>query len=191
MSTISPKLHHVTFKTARLDEMVDWYGTVLGSRVMFRNEVAAWTSNDEANHRIAFLAVPGLHDDPEKIRRTGMHHCAFEYKDFADLMSSFERLRDGGVTPAFCLNHGMTISIYYRDPDGNFVELQCDAFGDWSASGEFMRQPEFAANPIGVFFDAEKVHAAHLAGDRFAALHQKMRAEQFLPAVIPNIGLPD
>ena len=95
-TSIRPSLHHVTMKTSRLDEMIEWYGLVLGTQVQFRNEVAAWTSNDEANHRIAFLAVPGLGDDADKIRHNGMHHCAFEYASFADLMSSYGRLREAG-----------------------------------------------------------------------------------------------
>ena len=80
--------------------------------------------------RIAFLAVPGLSDDNEKPRHNGMHHCAFEYGSFQDLMASFDRMRKEGIEPAFCLDHGMTISLYYRDPEGNFVELQSDIFGD-------------------------------------------------------------
>ena len=28
----------------------------------------------------------------------------------------------------------MTLSYYYKDPDGNRVELQIDGFGDWPAS---------------------------------------------------------
>ncbi len=94
--------------------------------------MGAWTTNDAANHRIAFLAVPGLSDDADKVRHNGMHHCAFEYDSFADLMASFDRLRQASVEPAFCLDHGMTISLYYKDPEGNFVELQSDSFSDWN-----------------------------------------------------------
>ena len=75
---IKPKLHHVTMKTSHLDEMLAWYGKVIGAKVQFRDQVAAWTTNDTANHRIAFLAVPGLADDPQKISHNGMHHTAFE-----------------------------------------------------------------------------------------------------------------
>ena len=28
---IKPKLHHVTIKTSRLDEMIAWYGQVIGA----------------------------------------------------------------------------------------------------------------------------------------------------------------
>ena len=123
---VRPSLHHVNIKTSRLDEMIKWYGLVVGTQVQFRYETGAWTTNDGANHRIAFLAVPGLSDDADKVRHNGMHHCAFEYGSFAELMSTYDRLRQSGVEPAFSLDHGMTMSLYYKDPDGNFVELQSD-----------------------------------------------------------------
>ncbi len=192
MNVIKPALHHVTLKTRRLDEMLNWYGEVLGGRVLFRNELAAWTSNDDANHRVAFLAMPGLSEDPAKVRHVGMHHMAFEYSGIDDLLSSYERLAARGIAPAFCLDHGMTVSIYYRDPEENFVELQCDCFGDWKTSAEWMRSSaDFAANPIGVFFDPDKVVAARKAGTGFEALHEGMRGGRYLPEVVPNIGLPE
>lgn len=189
--TIKPVLHHVTIKTSRLPEMVDWYRLVIGARVQFQDDNNAWMTNDEANHRIAFLSVPGLQDDPDKIRHNGMHHSAFEYGGFADLMSSYERLNSAGVLPAFALDHGMTISLYYQDPEGNFVELQSDSFGDWTRSSEWMRtSPDFKSNPIGTFFDPEKVSNAHTAGRPFDTLQPAIRAGEFLPATIPSIGLP-
>jgi catechol 2,3-dioxygenase len=188
---IRPKLHHVTFKTSRLDEMIAWYETLIGVKVQFRDQTAAWTTNDAANHRIAFLAVPGLSDDAQKTRHNGMHHCAFEYDSFDDLMSSFDRLRKAGIEPAFCLDHGITISLYYRDPEGNFVELQSDVFGDWAKSGEFMRtSADFAANPIGTFFDPARVYSALKSGADFKTLQKSMRAGDYQPDKIPTIGLP-
>lgn len=188
---LRPSLHHVTMKTSRLDEMVDWYALVVGAQVQFRNELAAWTTNDEANHRIAFLAVPGLSDDTDKIRHNGMHHCAFEFDSFADLMSTFNRLRKAGIEPAFCLDHGMTISIYYRDPEANYVELQSDVFSDWKRSSEYMRtSPVFAENPIGVFFDPARVYETYRSGTDFKTLQKAMSAGAYEPDPIPNIGLP-
>ena len=242
-----PPWHHVNLKTSRLDEMIAWYGTVIGAKVQFRNQIAAWTTNDEANHRIAFLAVPGLSDDEQKTKHNGvhhcafecdsfddlmtsfdrlrkagidpafcldhgitfaawttndeanhriaflavpglsddeqktkhngMHHCAFECDSFDDLMTSFDRLRKAGIDPAFCLDHGITISLYYRDPEGNFVELQSDVFGDWAKSGDFMRtSPDFAANPIGTFFDPARVYAALKLGADLKTLQSCARS---------------
>jgi catechol-2,3-dioxygenase len=188
---VRPSLHHVNIKTSRLDEMIKWYGFVVGTQVQFRYETGAWTTNDGANHRIAFLAVPGLSDDADKVRHNGMHHCAFEYGSFAELMSTYDRLRQSGVEPVFSLDHGMTMSLYYKDPDGNFVELQSDNFSDWKLSAEYMREsPQFAANPIGVFFDPARVYETFKSGTDFETLEKAVYAGAFLPDPIPNIGLP-
>ena len=191
MAVIKPAFHHVTLKTSRLQEMVDWYRIVIGVEVRFQDEYNAWTSNDAANHRVAFLSVPGLDDDPDKVKHNGLHHSAFEYACFDDLMSSYERMKEEGIQPAFCLDHGMTISLYYKDPEGNYVELQSDSFGDWAKSTEWMRtSPDFKANPIGTFFDPERVLQAHKTGQPFSTLQPAIRAGEFLPDPIPGIGLP-
>ena len=188
---IRPAFHHVTIKTSHLQEMVDWYVSVVGAKVNFQDANNAWTSNDEANHRIAFLSVPGLEEDPDKTKHNGMHHSAFEYASFADLMASYNRLKGDGIRPAFCLDHGLTISLYYKDPEGNFVELQSDNFGDWKRSTEFMRTSlDFQRNPIGTFFDPEKVYQAFQAGGSFETLQPAIRAGEFSSAVIPEMGLP-
>jgi catechol 2,3-dioxygenase len=141
--------------------------------------------------RIAFLAVPGLSDDADKVRHNGMHHCAFEFESFDDLMNNFDRLRVAGVEPAFCLDHGMTISLYYKDPEANFVELQSDVFSDWKLSSDYVRtSPEFAENPIGVFFDPARVYDTFKSGTDFQALKRSIRAGDYVPKPIPNIGLP-
>lgn len=189
-AVIHPTFHHFNLKTTRLQEMIDWYATVVGAEVNFQDDVGAWLTNDAANHRIALLAFPGFADDPEKDTRTGLHHTAFEYGSFEDLNASYVRLRDAGIEPAFCLDHGMTFSYYYKDPDGNHVELQVDDFGDWKASGEWMRtSPDFAANPIGVFVDPAQVAEAAAAGTPFAEIHSRAMAGEFAPPAAP-IDIP-
>lgn len=191
MNTIRPTLHHVTFKTIRLQEMIDWYKVVLGVKVQFQDAHNAWTTNDDANHRIAFLQVPGLSEDPEKTRHCGMHHSAFEYASFADLMLSYERMKAEGIVPSVSVDHGLTTSFYYRDPDGNFVELQSDNFGDWAKSSEWMRtSPVFAANPIGIVFDPDKVSRAFSTGRSHEDLRAAIREGEFAPEHIGDTGLP-
>jgi catechol 2,3-dioxygenase len=69
--------------------------------------------------------------------------------------------------------------------------LQSDNFSDWKLSGEFMRSsPQFAANPIGVFFDPSRVYEAFQSGTNFATLQKTVYAGAFSPDPIPNIGLP-
>ena len=187
----TPTFHHVNLKTTRLDEMIVWYGQVAGLKVNHKAAVGAWLTNDAANHRLALLVMPGLTDDPAKDAHAGLHHTAFEFASFGDLYENFVRLRAIGIRPQLCLDHGMTTSMYYADPDKNLVELQVDNFGDWEKSAEWMRtSPEFAANPIGVFFDPDKVYDALRAGRTAADLHAAVMAGQFLPQPLPNVGPP-
>lgn len=50
--------------------------------------------------------------------------------------------------------------------------------------------PDFAANPIGTFFDPAKVYDAFKAGTEFKTLQKAIRDGAYLPNPIPNIGLP-
>jgi len=44
---------------------------------------------------------------------------AFEFSLLDELFETFARLRTLGITPSLCIDHGMTISLYYADPDRN------------------------------------------------------------------------
>src|ERR1700751_3371842 len=190
-AVIHPRFHHVNLKTTRLQEMIDFYRTLVGAEVIFQDQIGAWLSNDGANHRVALLASPNFVDDPEKETRTGMHHSAFEYASFKELNSSYLRLKQHEITPALCLDHGMTLSYYYADPDGNHVELQVDCFGDRARSKDWMRSsPEFEANPIGMFVDPEQIAVDHRAGLSFAEIHAKAMAGGYAPAQAP-VEIPE
>jgi catechol 2,3-dioxygenase len=192
MTAVShPTFHHVNLKTTRLQAMIDFYRELVGAEVVFQDQLGAWLSNDEANHRIALLAFPNFVEDPEKASRTGMHHSAFEYPTFEEMNADYLRLRDEGITPALCLDHGMTFSYYYADPDGNNVELQVDCFGDWAKSKAWMRaSQQFKANPIGQLVDPERVAAAHAEGLGFAEIHAKAMAGAYAPDQGP-VALPE
>jgi catechol 2,3-dioxygenase len=186
-----PTFHHVNLKTTRLQEMIDWYSALVGAEVLFRYDLGAWLSNDQANHRIALLAFPGFADDPEKETRTGLHHTAFEYASFEDLNAGYLRLRAEGIVPEFCLDHGMTFSYYYRDPDGNHVELQVDTFGDWSRSSAWMRDSlGFQGDPLGKFVDPDRVAPAFAEGASFDEIHAKAMAGDLAPELAP-VELPE
>lgn len=189
---VAPTFHHTTFTTLRLDEMVAWYEKVAGLTPVFYGEGGAWLTNDDANHRIALLSPPGLKHPVDKGRTTGLHHTAFEYATFDQWLDNYGRLRDLGITPFLNLDHGMTMSMYYQDPDGNGVEIQVDAFGDWAESKSWMYfSAEFASDPIGAHFDPEKLYQAREAGLGFEEIHRRTRAGEYAPAVIPEIYLPE
>lgn len=186
-----PRLHHVNLKTNRLGELIDWYGTVLGMEVVHRFPGGAWLSNDDANHRIAILASPNVVDHPDRVTHSGMHHMAFEYDSMGDLLETWARLRERGIRPHMVLDHGMTMSFYFVDPDGNSLELQADEFGDWAKSKEFMRSSaEFEADPIGRFVDPDRLLDAYREGATDAELHERAYAGEFQPADTPDIRFP-
>ena len=188
---IHPKFHHLNLKTTRLQEMVDFYSTLVGAEVIHQDDLGAWLSNDDANHRIALLAFPNFTDDPEKENHTGLHHSAFEYASFDELNASYLRLKEAGIAPAFCIDHGMTFSYYYADPDGNNIELQVDCFGDWAASTEWMRtSDEFKANPIGQFVDPDRVAADHANEVSFDEIHAKAMVGGYAPGEAP-VAVPE
>ncbi len=189
-AVVNPTLHHINLKTTRLQEIIDWYGLVVGMRVNHQFEGGAWLSNDNANHRLALLTAP--EEDPQKLRHAGLHHSAFEYPSMNDLLDTYVRLKGHGIVPHACLDHGMTMSFYYVDPDGNSVELQYDEYGDWAKSTEFIRTaPEFKENPIGVPVDPDLVVAARDAGATRDDLHARAYAGEFAPREPLDLRLPD
>jgi len=190
-ATSTPVLHHVNLKTTRLDEMVDWYGEVTGMRPNFRSPVIAFLTNDRANHRIALIGLPGIVRDPDKIAHDGIHHTAFEFETLEQLLASYTRLAAKGIRPHMVLDHGLTMSFYYVDPDGNSVELQVDNFADWAASTEWMTtSPDFAGDPIGKFVDADKLVEARAAGAGAAEIHRRAYAGEYAPDGPPDLRLP-
>jgi catechol 2,3-dioxygenase len=133
-----------------------------------------------------------MSDGVDKDSHTGIHHMASELSSVDELFVNFARLRTLGISPPVCLDQGLTISMYYADPDRNVVELQVDNFHDWEKSSEYIRNSqEFAANPIGVLFDPGRAYNAFKTGKTHEELHRAMMAGQFMPdAPPPFIGLP-
>jgi hypothetical protein len=82
------------------------------------------------------------------------------------------------ILPLAPVRHGITLSLYYADPDGNSMEFQVDVL-DVEAANAFMNGPEFAANPVGDTFDPEVVLAAIKAGQPLVPL--VLRADQSAP----------
>jgi len=161
------KLAHVVRRTTRLEEMIAWYETVLAARVVHRDDMLAFLTYDDEHHRIAIARIPGLEDGSQMA--AGTDHIAFTYEDLGDLLNTWARLRAEGIEPYWCLNHGPTTSMYYKDPDGNKVELQIDNF-DTDETNRWMGSGEFAQNPIGIIFEPEELLARYRSGEPLETL---------------------
>jgi len=157
------KLAHIVLATRRFDESIHWWSVVLGARVMFRNALLCFLSYDDEHHRLALINTANF--SPKRRESVGLDHVAFTFGSLGDLLHTYERLKRHGLRPEWCINHGPTTSMYYRDPDGIQAELQVDNFATaeeleaWFASGAFVE------NSIGVEFDPEHLLERHKAGE--------------------------
>jgi catechol-2,3-dioxygenase len=159
-------LAHVVRRTSRFEEMVKWYQIVLGARVVHSDGMLAFLTYDHEHHRIAIAQIPGLDEQPAMA--AGTDHIAFTHADLGDLLYTYARLKREGIEPYWCINHGPTTSMYYKDPDGSRIEFQVDNFPTAEEGNAWMRGGEFAVNPIGVIFDRHAAGALQ-AGDRRGA----------------------
>jgi catechol-2,3-dioxygenase len=157
------RLAHIVRRTSRFDEMLHWYQTVLGAQIVHADEVLAFLTYDDEHHRIAIARIPGLEDQPPLA--AGTDHVAFTHADLGDLLYTYARLKSEGIEPYWCINHGPTTSMYYKDPDANRIELQVDNFPTAGETNRWIRSGDFAKNPIGVVFDPEDLLARYRAGE--------------------------
>lgn len=148
------KFAHIVFRTSQYQEMLDWYKIVLEAEVVIETDTLSFITYDDEHHRIGIAKIPGLSEQSQ--RSAGVEHCAFTYASLDDLVSTYERLRFEGIEPYWCINHGPTLSFYYRDPDMNQVELQIDIFDDIESVNEWFLKSDFDLNPIGVKFDPQE-----------------------------------
>jgi catechol 2,3-dioxygenase-like lactoylglutathione lyase family enzyme len=171
------KLAHIVFQTNQIPAMRDWYCAVLGGHVIYENDHLSFVTYDDEHHRVAFLNFGPLapretHTElgPKTTEQPGLHHTAFTFASLPELLDTYGQLKARGIRPFFCVNHGPTTSMYYRDPDGNRVELQIDNFATAEEGQAWMHSPAFDRNPIGVEYDPDELVRKFASGVPVAAL---------------------
>lgn len=157
MNRIRPaRFVHVVYRTHRFQQMIDWYQKVFDAKIQYQNPALAFLTYDEEHHRVALgnldLVDPNS-TEKDRAGKVGVDHVAYTYASLHDLLENWEQLKAMGIEPYWCLHHGITISLYYADPDGNQMEFQVDSYKTVEEANEFMHGPGFLANPMGVEFD--------------------------------------
>ena len=168
MPRIRPvKFVHVVYRTRRFQEMIRWYENVFAAKVQYQNPVLAFLTYDDEHHRFAFanleiLQPKGAENDRQG--SIGVDHVAYTYRSLSELFDNYAQLKEQSIMPYWCIHHGITVSMYYGDPDGNQMEFQVDSFPSNDQANEFMRGLGFDTNPIGVEYDPEDWLAQMKAG---------------------------
>jgi len=168
MSATPRALAHVVYRTRRFAEMLDWYRTVFGAKVQHKNPAMAFLTFDDEHHRFAFLDLSVVNPDgaePGTKTWVGVDHLGWTFGSLEDLFSNYAECKAAGIEPYWCVHHGVTISMYYADPDGNQMEFQVDAFDTAEECNAYISGAPFEVNPVGVEFNPEEwLSAVHKGG---------------------------
>ncbi len=167
MPCIRPtKFAHVFYRTRRFEQMLHWYETVFDARVQYQNPGLAFLTYDDEHHRFAFANMSLFQPDGAETDRLGVigvDHVAYAYASLHDLFENYAQLKEEGISPYWCIHHGITVSMYYADPDGNQMEFQIDSFSSSEDANAFINA-RFSDNPVGVEYDPEDWLARLRAG---------------------------
>jgi catechol 2,3-dioxygenase len=118
----------VVLKVRDIERSKKFYTEVLGLDIMQFEpaiKMAFFASNGRDYNEIAAIEVePTAPESPAGA--VGLSHVAFRLGDHAHLHAANADLKQHGVTIVSAVDHGVTKSVYFRDPDGHLLEIYCD-----------------------------------------------------------------
>jgi catechol 2,3-dioxygenase len=127
--TADSRVHvgHVHLKVADLERALSFYAGILGLEVTQRmGDAAAFLSAGGYHHHIALNTWESLGGSPAPPGTTGLYHTAIVYPTRAALAHALQRVLRAHIPIEGAADHGVSQSVYLRDPDNNGVELYWD-----------------------------------------------------------------
>ncbi len=120
------KLGHIVFKVRDDAKSRDFYTRTVGLKVAHEDleRGAVFLSFGEAHHELALFQLAT--GEAADTTQPGLHHMAWQLGNFEELQAAYRELKALGVPIESTVDHHVTRSIYFPDPDGNRVELYCD-----------------------------------------------------------------
>ena len=117
-------LQHVNIYVRNAERSKEWYEDMLGLHTYeYRPGWAAFMSADtEQSHEVALMQ---LGDDAplQQKGQVGLNHMAWRLESLDDLKDFYQRIKAKGWPIEHISDHGISLGIYLRDPDGNGVEV--------------------------------------------------------------------
>jgi catechol 2,3-dioxygenase len=121
------RIGHVNLKVSNVERSLAFYEGVLGLEVTKRiGDEAAFLAYEGYHHDICINTWQSRGGQPPPQNTTGLFHFAIVYADRDDLRDAFRRVKAAGIEIEAAVDHGVSESIYLRDPDQNGVELYWD-----------------------------------------------------------------
>ncbi|MEI6321268.1 MAG: VOC family protein [Pseudomonadota bacterium] len=175
----APQFSEVVLKTSNFARLKDWYENLLQVKAFFvRDDAkqASWTGAwgiafIRLYHQHPYTQVLGLFEVPAVSGKAdglkgepGLHHMQLRHQGLDHLFSRFEALRAQGIVPERAWNHGPGTSFYYRDPDGNMVELSAVNYADEEAYLAYYRSESYRRNVSGIEIDPGEYVARYRSG---------------------------
>lgn len=126
------RLGHVVLKVREQKRAEAFYEGILGLRIVGRLDEMNMTFFTLGDHHDFAIAAVG--DGPKADERSpGLLHVAFKIgESLEDLRAAKDELESRGLR-VFPMDHGVSQSLYFADPDGNTVELYVDTSDEWKA----------------------------------------------------------
>lgn len=118
---------HIGIFVHDLARMEDFYSRVLGFTVTDRgvargNRIVFTTWDPKEHHQM--VLVEGR---PENLLFNHINQMSFRVSSVEELQTAWRQVKDeAGVHDLYGTNHGNAWSMYFRDPEGNRVEIFCD-----------------------------------------------------------------
>lgn len=120
------KLGHIVLKVRDARKSKEFYTRALGLKVAHEDYTrgAVFLSFGEQHHELALFQL-ATGETPDA-KQPGLHHAAWQLGSFEELQAAYRELVDLGIPVESTVEHNVTRSVYFPDPDGNRVELYCD-----------------------------------------------------------------
>jgi catechol 2,3-dioxygenase len=121
---------HVVLKVRDLERSTAFYQGVLGFRKVgeIPGRMAFFTATGSNHHDLAVMAVGRNAPDPPP-GAVGLYHVAIRLPSDDHVRRAFRALSEAGAEVVGASDHGVSHSLYLKDPDGIELELYADVPG--------------------------------------------------------------
>lgn len=131
------RIGHVNLSVSDLGRSLAFYRDHVGMSVTKLLDEAAFLSLGGYHHDLCINTWRSKEGAPGPKGATGLYHFAITYGDLGALQAVVQHVRSAGIPIEDVVDHGVSLSVYVRDPDQNGVELTWDRPAEtwWSEDG--------------------------------------------------------